>query len=442
MSDVTVNPSTPAASLASTFLLQFPVDAARRFESMDIDASLDILQLQSPATVARVMDRLSPGVAQSLLTRLPGPTGAHVLERMELGPCITLLARLDEDQLEKYLQHLAPALAEEFRSLLEYPENTVGRLMNPRIVAFNQNLSVAQALGQLRQQGTETIRHLFLLNDELQLLSQVDVSRLPLADAGRPLSALAIPVTTTVNALDHRDEVMDKLEKNHLEVLPVVDMDMHLVGVIEGKGLVEAVKEDLVTDMQTMVGASKDERAMSTAVFAVRKRLPWLQINLLTAFLAAAVVGLFEDTIAQFTALAVLLPIAAGQSGNTGAQALAVTMRGLTLREITLRDWLRVMLKELAAGLLNGIGIAVVCSLGVYLWSGSFGLALVMAFAMVISMTIAGTAGALVPILLKRFGQDPAQSSSIVLTTITDIAGFMSFLGIATILSGMLEASL
>ena len=152
------------------------------------------------------------------------------------------------------------------------------------------------------------------------------------------------------------------------------------------------------------------------------------------------VVGAFEATIAKYTALAVLLPIAAGQSGNAGAQALAVTMRGLTLKEIAMRHWLKVALKECSTGIINGIGISITCGAGIYLWSRSFGLSLVMAMAMVISMTIAGVAGALVPIVLKRFGLDPAQSSSIVLTTITDIAGFLSFLGIATLLSGMLDA--
>jgi magnesium transporter len=171
----------------------------------------------------------------------------------------------------------------------------------------------------------------------------------------------------------------------------------------------------------------------------VRKRLPWLQINLLTAFLAAAVVGLFEDTIARITALAVLLPVVAGQSGNAGAQALAVTMRGLFLREISLRHWPRMVWKEASVGLVNGVAIAATTALGVWVWSRSIGLVAVISIAMVIAMVIAGMAGALVPIALRRFGQDPAQSSSIVLTTVTDIAGFLSFLGIATLLSGMLE---
>jgi magnesium transporter len=260
-----------------------------------------------------------------------------------------------------------------------------------------------------------------------------------LADNDETLSTLKQPIGASVQALDPKSEVVDKLKKYRVDTLPVVDIDFRLLGTIEGQGLIEALREDIVTDMQTMVGVSKDER-LSSSWFAVRKRLPWLQINLLTAFLAAAVVGMFENTIAKYTALAILLPIAAGQSGNTGAQALAVTMRGLTLREITIRHWLRVTLKEMAAGLVNGVSIAITCGLGVYIWSRSLGLSLIIALAMISSMTIAAVSGALVPIILKRLGQDPALSSSIILTTVTDIAGFMSFLGIATLLSGMLEA--
>jgi magnesium transporter len=187
-----------------------------------------------------------------------------------------------------------------------------------------------------------------------------------------------------------------------------------------------------------MVGAGKDERALSSAWFSVRKRHPWLQINLLTAFVAAAVVGVFESTIAQFTALAVLLPVVAGQSGNSGSQALAVTMRGLALREIGVNGWQRVLRKEAAAGLLNGIGISAVTALGVYVWSGSPGLSAVISIAMVASMVIAGMSGALIPITMARFGQDPATSSTIVLTTITDVVGFFTFLGTAHSLSFLL----
>ncbi|HEX7719133.1 MAG TPA: magnesium transporter, partial [Woeseiaceae bacterium] len=239
----------------------------------------------------------------------------------------------------------------------------------------------------------------------------------------------------TVTPVTSKDEVVELLERYQLADLPVVDIDGRLLGVIYHAKLLQAIQEDATVGMQMMVGASPDERALSPVLFAVRKRLPWMQVNLLTAFLAAAVVGIFEDTIARFTALAVLLPVVAGQSGNAGAQALAVTMRGLALREITIRHWLRVTFKEVNVGLLNGLAVAVTCGIGVYFWSGSLGLVVVIAVSMVLAMIAAGFAGAVVPIVLTRLGQDPAQSSSIVLTTVTDVAGFFSFLGIATLLA-------
>jgi magnesium transporter len=220
----------------------------------------------------------------------------------------------------------------------------------------------------------------------------------------------------------------------------VVDFEDRLLGVIRQGEMLAAAQEEMSADLQTMVGASRDERALSPAGFAVRRRLPWLNVNLGTAFLAAAVVGLFEDVIARITALAVLLPVVAGQSGNSGAQALAVTMRGLALREVRLSQWRRLILKELVVGMLNGVAIAAVTAAGVYLWSRSGALTAVIGVAMVISMTVAGLAGASVPMVMKALGQDPATASSIVLTTVTDVVGFLSFLGLATLLADRFAA--
>jgi len=256
--------------------------------------------------------------------------------------------------------------------------------------------------------------------------------------ADERLQRIARPVVTAVLDAAPKEEIVEKFEQHRVPALPVVNVSGRLVGVIHQSALVDALQEEASLDIQTMVGVSKDERALSHTWFAVVKRLPWLQINLATAFLAASVVGLFEDTIARFTALAVLLPVVAGQSGNAGAQALAVTMRGLALREISVRHLPRVVWKEVNVGIFNGLAVAAVCALGVWLWSGSAGLVAVISISMVVSMVAAGFSGAAIPIVLNRLGFDPAQSSSIVLTTVTDVVGFFSFLGVATVLQSSL----
>lgn len=429
----------PLAVLNRAFLQSYPRDAARKLETMYPEDAAEILAEQPIEILHKVWNRLAPGVADSIVISLPEEKAVELLMTLDASPCATLLGRMSPKQQAHFLGEMNPGVAKEIKELLEYPDDTVGRLMDTRVIAFHENITVHEALLQLRNQNLEELHHLYLLDDGMRLKSQVFIQRLALADSDQTLASLATPVRTFVSVLDPSEDAIEALQKFNLDNLPVIDANDMLAGVIHGKDLIDAFKADLASDMGTMVGVSKDERALSSSWFTVKKRLPWLQINLLTGFLAAAVVGIFEDTIARYTALAILLPIAAGQSGNTGAQALAVTMRGLTLREITVRHWWRVTLKEAGAAVINGASVALTCGLGVYLWSQSSGLALIIALAMISSMTIAAISGALVPIVLKRLGQDPALSSSIILTTVTDIAGFMSFLGIATLLSGMLE---
>src|SRR5690606_15509266 len=225
------------------------------------------------------------------------------------------------------------------------------------------------------------------------------------------------------------------MEQHRLASLPVVGFDRRLLGIIRYDGLVRAAQQALTDDLQRMVGAGSEERALSSPWLTMKSRLPWLLINLVTAFAAASVVGVFDETIARFTALAVLLPVVAGQSGNTGAQALAVTSRGLALREIRTSHWLRVTTKEVGAAAVNGVAIAAVTSAGVWIWSHNLGLCAVISISMVISMVLAAISGAVIPIILAALGRDPATASSIILTTVTDIVGFFSFLGLATVLA-------
>lgn len=383
-------------------------------------------------------DWLVVNVAAGVVGRLDDQFLTRLFQDMNPNEVLAILGQCDDADRERFLSLLDSKLRQDLEELSTYPEDSAGRLMETRVNYFRGEMTVAQALDRLRESRLRGLQSAFLVDDKNVLTSKVDVHDFAMADPAQTLAELAQPIIAAVNTVTPREEVVELLERYRLPSIPVVDLDGKLVGVVRYSTLVRALEQVASAGIQTMVGASKDERALSKASFAVRKRFPWLQINLLTAFLAAAVVGLFENTIAQFTALAVLLPVVAGQSGNAGAQALAVTMRSLALREITDRQWLPVTVKEVKVGLANGLAVALTCGIGVFIWSGSIGLVLVIASSMVLAMVVAEFAGAVVPIVLKRLGQDPAQSSSIILTTVTDVAGFFSFLGIATILASML----
>jgi magnesium transporter len=431
--------------LADVYLDLYPDEAASVLEDAPIEEVVTFLDQQTAVRASGILQRLAPSTAMQCLLRLSDERAAKLLAMIESAHAVLMLGQLDESVRERYLDMLPAALAKDLRELLSYPEDVAGHLMDRRIITYNPQTEVGEALIRLRKARRwlravrrEGPQYLLIVDGERRLLGMVPLVDAALAEADDTLETLMKPAPFAINAMAPRDEVIETLAHARVSSIPVVDLDGRLMGVIRHDALVQAVQEEATVGLQTLVGVSKDERALSSPWLAIRKRLPWLNVNLLTAFLAAAVVGLFEGTIAKFTALAVLMPVVAGQSGNTGAQALAVTMRGLALREIRLRHGGQVLLKEGIVGTLNGIAIAVVTAVGVFLWSRSPGLAGVVALAMVLSMLIAGLAGAAIPLLLEAAGQDPAQSGSIILTTVTDIAGFFSFLGLATVLSGLL----
>ncbi len=426
------------AALNQHFLQDYPADAARKIESVSVADILPSLRDQPAAALLPVWSKLVPRVAAALTQQLPGDTARQLLSLMPPGNAIRVLFQMPQGKRDELLADMDNGTRQELTRLMAYPEDSAGRLMDTRVPSYRGSMTAHETLESLRKAKMKTARSLYLVDADGRITARVLLQDLALAEPTTRLETLALPVPVTIQAIAGQEEIADTFSQHALLDLPVVDLDGVLLGVIMNTSLMQTVQEDTSANIQTMVGASREERALSGPLFAVRKRMPWLQINLLTAFLAASVVGLFESTIAQFTALAILLPVVAGQSGNAGAQALAVTMRGLALREITVRHWLVVMFKEIRVGLLNGLAIAVTCGVGVYFWSGSPGLVAVICLAMVLAMITAGFAGAVVPIALVRLGQDPAQSSSIILTTVTDVAGFFSFLGIATLLMGFL----
>jgi magnesium transporter len=425
-------------TLTRRYLLDYPLSAAQRLEEMTPRAAAKALAEHPAPVLVPVFVDLAPDAAAAILRFLPAEPQKSLLEELPPNETVRLLAQLDDAERAEVAATLDASVAQEIARLSRYPADSAGRLMEPRISYFRGSMTVEETIDRLRQSRAQSTRSLFIVDERGKLTGRVNLQEIAVAPHGTRLIELARPVAATVGPIDTREQVVSVLEQHKLVDLAVVDTNGRLLGIIYHSTLIQAIHEEAMADIQTMVGASADERALSSPLFAIAKRLPWLQINLLTAFLAAAVVGLFESTIAQFTALAVLLPVVAGQSGNAGAQALAVTMRGLALREISLRHWLVVTFKEVNVGLVNGIATAVTCGIGVYVWSGSLGLVLVSALAMVVAMVAAGFAGALVPIALTRAGQDPAQASSIILTTVTDVVGFLSFLGIATVLANLL----
>lgn len=425
-------------SIGNAYLRRHPADAAEQLEAMPDSMLGSTVSGLEPAGLVVVMEYLSPSRALAVFLALEREAQIQILERAGPRLAVTLLAQVSSGERETLLGALRTGTRKDLERLLSFPEDSAGRLMDQAFLTVQTGMTVTEVLARLKASAVRGARTLFVVTREARLHGRVDIQDLALAEGDESVDEYVQSVDEVVTAEARREELVDLLERSRRDAVPVVDTAGRLMGVVRYRSLFHAIEDVATADIQKMVGVSPEERALSSPGFSIRRRLPWLHINLLTAFLAASVVGLFEGLIAQFTALAVLLPVVAGQSGNAGAQALAVTMRGLFLKEIGVRQWPAVLGKEMLVGLLNGLALAVSCGVAVFLWSSTLGLALIIAVAMVMSMLAAGMAGALVPIVLTRLGQDPATASSIILTTITDVAGFFAFLGTATLLAFML----
>jgi magnesium transporter len=425
-------------ALAERLVDEFPAAAAAAIENASESEAAELLASMPARRATEVLRCMTLDHSAAVLVRLPPAAIREVCTELAPARAAAMLAQLGDEERERCVSALDAGLARELRELASYPRDTAGALMDPRPTSFRADATARDVIRRLRSLRHRNVDDVFLVETDGRLAGAVALQDAVLAAPEQPLSALVASPPAFVRAVASREELLETFDQQRVRSLPVVDFQGNLIGVLRQRELIRASREQAAVDAVTMVGASEEERALSSPLFAIRKRQPWLQINLVTAFLAASVVGLFEETIARVTALAVLLPVVAGQSGNTGAQALAVTMRGLALREVRVRHWFAVVSKEALAGAGNGVAIALTTAGAVYLWSRSTGLALVILLSMLISMTLAGLAGAAVPMVLTALRQDPAQSSSIILTTVTDVVGFFSFLGIATLLSRMI----
>jgi magnesium transporter len=426
-------------AMVRAFASGHPDAAARAIEGLEPRAAAQLLQQLPTRVAAPVTERLSPDSAAAILGLIGADGSRELLASLPSRQAAAILRHLEDAVREAALSGLQPDRGKAIRDLLRYPPDTAGGMMDARLTSLPIDLSVREAIAALRRARRDTLYYLYVTDRIGRLLGVLDMRELLLASPRDPLENLVKREIVTVPADMPSDEVASLIQRRRFVALPVVDADGHLLGVVKPDEVLEAFQQEAFGDLQKMVGAGEDERALSPVSVVVRKRLPWLFVNLGTAFLASMVVGLFQGTIEKVTALAVLMPIVAGQGGNTGAQSLAVVMRGLALRELPPGTTGRLLRKEVLGSLINGLAIACATGLAVLVWDGHIGLTLVIALAMVVNMTAAGLAGAAIPLVLRAMGRDPAQSASIFQTTVTDVVGFAAFLGFAALLLPMLS---
>jgi magnesium transporter len=306
--------------------------------------------------------------------------------------------------------------------------------MTPNVFALSEDLTVGESITALQSsRDVEMVFYLYVVDARRHLVGVTSLRRLLLVSPETPLKRIMTPEVMSVRVDTDQEEVARQVASYNLLAIPVVDEENKLVGVITVDDVIDVIKDEATEDLYRLAGVSGDERVATPAGEALRKRLPWLGVNLGTAFLAASVVAAFEGTISQVTALAVFMPIVAGMGGNAGTQTLTVVVRGLALGELTGANARKALLKEAAVGLGNGVVLGVVAALVAWLTKGDPMLGLLLAMAMVCNMFVAATAGTLVPLGLKAMKVDPALASSVFITTFTDVVGFAAFLGFATI---------
>lgn len=406
----TATPTPPPGATAAPDLLQEvrqrpPREAAERLRGV------------APAAAADVLARLNPAAVQDILPELT------------------------QEQRHAVMGAAPQALALQWSRNQSCPEDSVGRLMEPPIAVFGPYITVGETVERLRELvKTAFVTYCYVTDGPGRLLGVVTMRDLLFADRDLRLADVMLRDVFSLRPDLPLLEAMRQVVNRHYPVYPVCDADGHLVGLVRGQAMFEQQAFEISAQAGSMVGVEKEERIATPMPRSFKYRHPWLQLNLLTAFLAGGVVGIFQGTIDQLVILAMFLPVLAGQSGNTGCQALAVTLRGITLGELKPGAERRLVLKEATLGMMNGALTGLVAGIGMYVVATgqhsphALMLSLAVFLAMIGSCVISGVFGALTPMTLRRLGADPATASSIFLTTATDIASMGMLLGMATLL--------
>ena len=430
-------------NLVNLLQKQHPADLAQIFAELpekERHAAFNTLVEKNGKLAMEGLSELGPEKGAQLLALRSAEEIARLTQEIASDDAVALIDQLPEELSTVVLELIRPKPGGGVGELLEYEERTAGRLMNPNVFALPEDLTAGESITQLQNaRDVEMVFYLYVVDERRHLVGVVSLRRLLLVPPDTPLKRIMTTDIYSARVDTGQEEVARMVASYNLLAIPVVDAENKLTGVITVDDVIDVIKDEATEDVFRLAGVSKEDGVLTPPSESIRRRLPWLGVNLVTAFLAASVVGLFSNTIDQVVALAALMPIVAGMGGNAATQTLAVIVRGLALGEVTWSNARQAVFKEGLVGLGNGLALGLVAAIGAWAWKGSPVLGAVLAAAMIINMFIAATAGTLIPLGLRAMKVDPALASSVFITTLTDVFGFFSFLGLATIFLRFLQ---
>ncbi|HEX8324401.1 MAG TPA: magnesium transporter [Tepidisphaeraceae bacterium] len=404
-------------------------------ERLPLDRAVGVAEYLDPKTAARIFKEVDAGTAAALVLGMNRVEAAMVLAEMDPDDRVDILGLVDPEAHDELLAELDVAKRAETRHLESYPPDTAGGIMTTQVTALYEYLTVDDAVGLLRKlsEELEQMFYVYAIDRLGRLVGVLSMRDLILAKPSRRLRDIMIKGVRSVPATMDQEEVARIMRGSGYLAMPVVDDELRLIGLITVDDVIDVVQEEATEDVLKMFGVGGEERLNSPWYFSFKSRIWWLLINLGTAFMAGAVVGVFEETITKIAVLAIYMPIIAGMGGNASAQAMAVSVRGLSTGRVDGKLLRHVLKRELYVGILTGIVCGLVTALIALVWQGNPALGLLVCAALLINHTLACASGAGIPFIMKRLGFDPAQSATIFATTVTDVGGFFALLGLATV---------
>ena len=418
-----------------------PIDLAIQMEEFTDDKLLTLYDVASDEQVASILEQADEDLQVRMILLMDNARVIRLFGYMSKDDIVDILGELPLNRSKEIINLMKAGERKIIQQLLGYREDTAGGIMTTEYIALYGKLSINAALNKIKEIGpkTEVIETIFVINEKKQLLGTADLRDILTEENTSTLMDILEENVISVEPEIDQEEVSLLVSKYGLKVIPVVNKKKALLGIITVDDIIDVIVEEHTEDILQLGGVSKEESVDSTLGQSVRLRLPWLFINLATAFLASFTVGLFENTIQSVVALAVAMPIVAGMGGNAGTQTLSIMIRSIALGEVSLKDSWRLLLKEILLGIINGGATGIVTGFILYVQYGNPYLGVIIFVSMIGNLIIAGVFGLLVPLVLKACKLDPALASSIFLTTATDVCGFFIFLGLAQMFLSLLK---